>query len=113
MTHDPGALHTALAGCGMRLSHWHAIMTDIELTWFLVNVAEPVAHLPVSTGGDIPTSIKNISSADAAVGFYRVHAGIAPLPDADELQRAAVWAHATNFNLFIHDSRRGDVDATV
>ena len=101
-THDPGAMHTALSGCGLRVAQWLTIMTDIEATLFEHQVADPVVHFPIRVDeDDIPSHayVANVSTADAAVGFHRVRVNCvygASFPG--RAQRAEEWAQLTGFD---------------
>ena len=110
-THDPGDLHTALSGCGVRVKQWHTIMSRIEQTHFEVAVADDVVFLPVSANAEPNEFAARISTPDAEVGYGRLHVHRAR-PDPEEAERAEEWVRVTNFDLFVHDKPRGDLDAT-
>ena len=113
-THDPGAMHTALSGCGLRVAQWLTIMNDIEQTLFEERVGDTIVHFPIRVDeDDIPSRafVADVSTADADVGFRRVRENCVYGPDFPErAQRAEEWAQLTDFDFVVHYELRGDFD---
>ena len=93
---DPAALYLAVSSVGVGIRQWYAIMSRVELAWFMLQLRDKVSYVPLSPddAGMIagPMDALECSCADEAVGFCRLRKGVTSGFTAQELEGAKQWA---------------------
>jgi hypothetical protein len=104
---DPGELYQAMpCVVGVSVRQWYAIMSRVELAWFMLQLREKVSYAPVSSDdvGRLAGPLDELegSSADEEVGFCRLRdsptSGFTP----EELEEARQWALVAGPRMHIH-----------